>query len=115
MTSAIAWAAGFFDGEGSTYVVVQHGRYAYLNMTVSQVDREPLDRFVELLGGRVNGPYVKGPQRSELYQWTLTGLPNTLRALHALWPYLTMAKRQQAVRAVRKLGPTRLVQLRRAA
>jgi hypothetical protein len=52
----IAWAAGFFDGEGNTCV----GRA--LMISIGQVNRSNLERFNEATGelGSISGPYDRG-------------------------------------------------------
>lgn len=55
----LAWAAGFFDGEGSFHAHASHKTNPKLAISISQKDREVLDRFhaaVSGIGG-VNGPY----------------------------------------------------------
>mgnify|MGYP001597965492 CR=1 FL=1 len=55
----IAWAAGFFDGEGS--VGVQRDRCGcarYLSLQIGQRDPRPLQRFQALFGGNLCGPYT---------------------------------------------------------
>src|SRR5690349_14646134 len=61
----LAWAAGFFEGEGCVYLAPGNLR-PYLRIHIGQVDdRLPLDRFVEAVGaGRVRGPHMmKGKRR----------------------------------------------------
>lgn len=49
----LAWAAGFIEGEGSFSVhkVVKGKPYVYL--TVTQVQREPLERLLRMFGGTI--------------------------------------------------------------
>ena len=44
----IAWAAGFYEGEGSCAFVNGSTR-----ITIGQVNREPLDRVAALFGGHI--------------------------------------------------------------
>jgi hypothetical protein len=74
---SIEWCAGFFEGEGSTYVR-KHKKgtkmYPSFVLSLTQVYREPLDAFCELLGGKVRGPY--GPytgNRQPHFQWNISG------------------------------------------
>ena len=51
----IAWAAGFFDGEGC-FSYIQKARYVCLR--IGQSELEPLERFREAVGlGKIYGPY----------------------------------------------------------
>jgi hypothetical protein len=107
-----AWAAGFFAGEGSTVAVHQPNRKPYLGLSVAQIETEPLDRFLALFGGRVNGPYIKGQSRSGLYHWAVSNGAAVMLALHAMWPHLTTAKKRQAIAAVRSIGFARLQEIK---
>lgn len=105
----VAWAAGFFDGEGSIFVNKQRvprperaGSPVYdivsPNISISQVDRRPLERFARVVGGReVSGPYKPRHEKArEYYRWDACGRPSVHRVLCILWPYLSEAKREQA-------------------
>lgn len=92
----LAWAAGFFDGEGSTYARKVKG-YAYLVLSVHQVELENLQKFQRALGmrGVINGPYG-GPKRvSPIYQWTSCTFEDSQAVMAMLWPFLTTPKREQ--------------------
>lgn len=99
----LAWAAGFFDGEGCTYVTRQYDRPRSLRfcMSVTQVDREVLDRFQRALQlGSVRGPFKTdyASQRSIKPRWVWRATGNTARtAIDRLWPYLSTVKRDQAL------------------
>jgi hypothetical protein len=82
----LAWAAGFFDGEGSTYLgTVSHRKdWNRLTLGVSQVELVPLERFRAAVGlGRI----------------TCSGFP-AKAVLKLLWLHLTDVKRAQAQRAM---------------
>ena len=99
----LAWAAGFFDGEGTTGVL-KRARRSYLSLRVVQVDPRPLRRFCEALGlGNFYGPYVRTNEKhSDYYAWCV-GSSRAHAALDLLWPYLSEPKREQASRALRQL------------
>lgn len=103
-----AWAAGFYDGEGSTGVTSRtSGRYTYryLQVSVAQKDRRPLDRFVAAIGpANVRGPYT-GKQKlgGPTYQVTYTG-SRAEDAIALLWPYLSEPKREQIERKREEVG-----------
>jgi hypothetical protein len=49
----LAWAAGFFDGEGTAYAK-KNGKYRYLYLGLSQRDIRPMNRWVNIVQcGRV--------------------------------------------------------------
>lgn len=106
----LAWAAGFFDGEGSTFLnrhKVTHfdrpGRpFNYVSsptISVCQVDRRPLDRFVAAIGaGRVRGPFKpKTKNSNEYYRVEFAGRDRVSKVLWLLWEYLSPVKREQAL------------------
>lgn len=87
----LAWAAGFFDGEGSTWCSKT------LGLTVSQVERSPLERFLLAMEGRgkITGPYKNNP----ILRYAVYG-PNAQRCLMLLWPFLSEPKRRQGMTAL---------------
>lgn len=90
-----AWAAGFFDGEGTTLL-----NGGYPRMSVGQVDREALDHLSTALGmGRVVGPHAPPPNKpnwSYHFYWHLVGFERVQAALAFMWPWLGTVKRRQA-------------------
>lgn len=101
----LAWAAGFFDGEGCTTVtrckpkkraIDQLRPQLGLRASLAQVELEPLKRFYKAVGiGAIRGPYKYGSNRQFHYQWNASNL-DVLAALDALWPYLSNVKKVQA-------------------
>lgn len=88
----IAWAAGFFDGEGSVYFTGK-----YLVLAITQADRRPLDRFraaVDL--GTVNGPYRT--EKSPYFTYS-AGVYGVQPVIEKLWPLLSEPKREQIAKA----------------
>ena len=81
-TLELAWAAGFFDGEGCvrwrTCKETRNNRtreYGSFSLQIAQVHREPLDRFAAAVGaGKVYGPYQpKGTRRQAHYSLHIIG------------------------------------------
>jgi hypothetical protein len=96
----LAWAAGFYDGEGCTFAK-RTGRHWYLNMMVAQNDRRPLDRFVAAIGvGRVRGPIQHTSPRSHEFYRVDLGSVASWKAINLLWPYLSEPKREQILEKV---------------
>lgn len=85
----LAWAAGFFDGEGCIRLA-----RGYPNLHLGQTDRRPLDRFRAAVGGgNVTGPYDKRNSRP-MFQWTCYTREEVERIVNLLWPYLSEPKRE---------------------
>lgn len=101
----LAWAAGFFDGEGCTQLMHMKPRrnadYPTIRVIVTQADRGLLERFQRAVGdGNIVGPITKNrPGRKPLYRLTKNG-PAAAEILRVLWPWLSEPKREQARTAV---------------
>lgn len=68
MDAEWAWAAGFYEGEGS---ISTSGRH--LHMSLSQVNLEPLERYLRIVDrGKIYGPY-KGNRKNPIYTWQVQG------------------------------------------
>lgn len=103
----LAWAAGFFDGEGHTQLTKQ----GYVSLKVAQTgdERECLERFRAAVGcGRIYGPYTNisdGAIRRRYFIWQLQRFELTQAVMAALWPFLSPPKREQAAAAFRSRKP----------
>lgn len=94
-THELAWAAGFFDGEGST-----HSNQPSLQLTVGQVNLDNLHRFMAAIGATSGLGKPKTYQnRKPFSQFRVYGA-KAIRAINLLWPYLGKEKQMQAVRAM---------------
>jgi hypothetical protein len=86
----IAWAAGFFDGEG--YIGIHKGDHV-LSLSVTQVTPEPLERFVLLFGGHVyRYPRLTKGGRSQ-WGWFQQGR-KAAATLQLMLPYLCNKRRE---------------------
>lgn len=97
----LAWAAGFFDGEGSTICVIYpSSTIRRLDLVVSQVHRNTLERFQRAIGniGRIQNPRIL-PNRQPIYRFIAHG-DQAREALNDLWPFLSAPKREQALAAL---------------
>jgi hypothetical protein len=67
-----------------------------MNLSITQVDRRPLDRFVKAIGyGKVTGPYQPPSHKGKpYYQVVITGEAAEIIA-EFLWKYLSEPKREQ--------------------
>lgn len=100
-----AWAAGFFDGEGSVSIkkssASKTGNSFQLLLHAAQVDPEPLEKMKNIFGGNLCSyeRQRKGLSYAERYwEWGLVG-SGAKQALLAMLPYLTI-KRERAEMAV---------------
>lgn len=94
----LAWAAGFFDGEGCTTYDVQHR----LKVQIGQIDREVLDRFQRAVGGvgRIYGPYPT--KRYPQFRYQIHSHEGVQFVVAALWPWPGTIKRKQALNALER-------------
>lgn len=98
----LAWAAGFFDGEG--HVSYRNGA---LTLEVAQKDTRVLERFQQaVLGvGKINGPYrgaltLKGYQSKDYWTFKTSNYEHTQAAMIMLWSFLSPVKKEQAFKAL---------------
>jgi hypothetical protein len=106
---SLAWAAGLFDGEGSTELHTRRTpdrTWFSLRSRVSQCDANEvpavLRRFQAIVGcGRIDGP-TSGEGYQNAYKWD-AGADETLRVLPKLWPWLGTVKRVQAIEAIKSV------------
>jgi hypothetical protein len=102
----IAWAAGFFDGEGCTSVRTNEGRKNTV-LIVTQCGpygKVLCQRFKNTVGrGYINerGPDAKGKLR--IYRWRCGSVNDVQATMKCLWPYLGPAKRVQFQRATQEV------------
>ena len=110
-----AWAAGFFDGEGSVwaYFDKRPGRRPGIGLQVEQADIRPLQRFREAIGVKCNitrRPEPRGTSRRRTYRIYLTN-SKALSALAAMWPWLSEPKQEQFRSALSKVGEDRFASI----
>jgi hypothetical protein len=98
-----AWAAGFFDGEGSTSPRLYKGRPG-IALSVGQKDRELLDRFAATVGcGAIYGPHFDRRAEGRFrFDFAASGPTSVRQILGLLCPYLGKVKRRQALEAFDK-------------
>ena len=104
----VAWAAGFFDAEGTACSSRRLDRPSYeRQMAVYQGGRddipEALLRFHRAVGGRGN---ITGPYRGRLFHWTTKKHTAFDEVMTMLWPWLSDWKRQQLRKATEGAGRT---------
>lgn len=91
----LAWAAGFFDGEGSTSISKIKG-WMRLLIQIGQCEVTTLMRFQKAIGcGTINGPYqVK--EYKPIWRLSVRGYEAGVKTLELLWPFLSEPKKLQA-------------------
>src|SRR5690349_5311058 len=92
----LAWAAGFFDGEGSSKLDRRKDR-AYISIQIGHVEPGPLHRFRAAVGaGNVTGPYdhnsKKNPRWKPHYSYQAYGENARFVIETQLWTYLSEPK-----------------------
>lgn len=103
---ALAWAAGFFDGEGHTgtgAVGQRKDGSSWRNpiMTVSQTHPEVLERFADAVGvGKIRIARPARGREQQVWVWNVTGLEKVQYVTALLWPWLGSVKREQASAAL---------------
>ena len=93
----LAYAAGFFDGEGTIRIQTHSRRCRTMMLSVAacQVTEYPLDRFVQWFGGTVKLRWLKyRGGRRPLYTWQVSSM-QAEQFLRQVLPYL-VAKQTEA-------------------
>jgi len=105
----LAWAAGFFDGEGSTELCKRNSKNGYiqktLRMEIGQVadNKEVLYRFKSCVReiGKIYDPYQpKNKNNRPTMKWSISSFKDCQTVIAMLWPWLSSTKRIQAKQAI---------------
>jgi len=96
----LAWAAGFFDGEGWAAKTKPRGLQARINQADPNGIPEALIRFQAAFGGlgRIGGP-TREPKRKDMYRWIVSSRKDVELLLQLLKPWLGPVKLHQLARA----------------
>lgn len=108
----VAWAAGFFDGEGSASCAAygqprkDGTRHYRIVLSVSQCGAGPapaeLVRFQKVVGvGSIYGPLHRHANWKPMWQWQATSRDDIENTIDQLWPWLCSTKREQIEAACR--------------
>jgi hypothetical protein len=99
----LAWAAGFFDGEGHVRASPRKHERPSLAVQMSQIDPRVLERFRRAVGfGHIYGPYAPtGPRHHSKWEYRLYGLERVQTVAAYLWTWLSPVKREQFAKALR--------------
>lgn len=102
----LAWAAGLFDGEGSTIARRESARprYRQLEVTVPQSGRDGLPQVLSRFQKAVLGLGTFDPPNDEsVHRWRARGFEDGQATIALLWRFLSRAKRAQATVALHTL------------
>src|SRR5712692_3138381 len=95
----LAWAAGFFDGEGWANRV-DRGVQARINQADPDGVPEVLLKFQRIVGvGRIGGPAVE-TSKVDIYHWIASSRPDVTRVAELIGPWLGPVKRVEFERAL---------------
>ena len=108
-----AWAAGFFDGEGSV-LIEGDPRWPAVTMSIPQASvcgiPPVLQRFRDIVGaGTISGPRMVPSPWSKLpqFRWQLTRFVDVERIIAMLYPYADVVKREQMMKCLERVRSTR--------
>jgi len=94
----LAWAAGFYDGEGSSLCSIKYrypknrtGKYANIQIAVDQNNLDNLHRFRDAMGGIGSITQFRG----RCSRWLVSNFEDCQKVKDLLWPYLGKEKRDQ--------------------
>jgi hypothetical protein len=100
----LAWAAGFFDGEGCTYLSSKTAKNKYTHISISQTEKglECLYRFQKALGGvgYFHERKINNPNWSRSFFLYIQKQSEVEKVLKLLWPWLSEMKKSQAQKAL---------------
>ena len=90
------WVAGFIEGEGTF-----SGYKRNFHISAAQVQREPLDRMVRIVGGTIIGPTKKNdnPRHQPIHIWRICG-KSAIEWMLALRPIMSPKRQEQLDRAL---------------
>jgi len=106
---ALAWAGGFFDGEGSTVCCTNNGNpYSRMQLTLGQKDYKSrisptLLRFHKILGvGKIYQKRITGKE-SNMHQFYTCKFTDVQKCIKLLWKYISIQKKNQIKLCARRL------------
>jgi hypothetical protein len=103
----LAWAAGFFDGEGSIGCYITSNGKSYrsprLMIQIAQTDPEVLERFRDSVGvGRVTGPFSPKTEKSrEYWCYRVENFEKIQIIIVQLWQWLSSQKKSDMSKAMK--------------
>lgn len=107
-THELAWAAGFFDGEGCfqfNIEPIKKGRNVTsrrIGCRINQISDIPLVRFQAAIACGQVAQYGFTTTGKPFYSFTTGSFENVQAIIAKLWKYLSKPKREQAISVLRK-------------
>jgi len=102
----IAWATGFYDGDGSMCCTSNNGKkYQRLQLTIGQKDyngkvADTLVKFKNIVGcGYIYQKNKKGKEINQ-HQFFVTKREDVKKVINLLWKHLSISKKNQAIKAL---------------
>ncbi len=97
-THELAWAAGFYDGEGSISGMHEKAtRRPRTAVCISQIEPTTLQRMQRAFGfGKMYGPYHRNPPQHDVYTFVIRDFEHAQAAIAMMWRWLSEPKRKQA-------------------
>jgi len=100
----VAWAAGFFDGEGNvTFSNTDKSRTPRVYLQIAQVRIEPLLKFRSIFPlTEVLGPYSKTGKTNNqpYYKYAVHTFENVQFISATMWEFLTEPKKEDIIRTI---------------
>ena len=105
----VAWAAGIIEGEGNFHgsTTIRDGKpwpHRSLRVQVSMIDVDILQRLQGILGGTINGPYLRGTSRKPIWYWSLSRRAHMDQAVCLIYPWLGARWQYQCRNAYLRVG-----------
>jgi hypothetical protein len=97
-TIDLAWSAGIYEGEG--YVGFKSNpdkkkyRYPRIQVQIVMTDEDVIQRLKDIWGGSVWEPKIRGDQRKQTYQWTVSQ-QKAFHFLMKIYPMLGKRRKEQ--------------------
>ena len=102
----LAWAAGFFDGEGTTYARTDGRRPEYFQLDVAVPQKGPNgvpEVLVKFQRAMLGIGKIYPQHHDDLYKWSAGGRVGCEASLALMWPWLGVVKRHQAQVALERV------------
>jgi hypothetical protein len=96
-TDKLAWAAGFFEGEGCFPRSLGRRRGHQICAKLRNCDREMLSRFASILRcGNIGGPFQRKPTNKPQYEWRVENFEHVQAVIALMWKWLGSRRRARA-------------------